>query len=62
LIHGALAPLSGGYAAADDLTDLPVKINQGGIHRLHSPLPGGADQTNDFSKSGFVGSLLPRVN
>ena len=62
LVHRTLAPLSGGYAAADDLTDLPVKIDQGGIHRLHRPITGGADQTKDFSKSGFVGSLLPGVN
>jgi hypothetical protein len=62
LIHRTLAPLGSGYAAADDLTNLPVKLNQGGIHRLHRPLAGGANQSNDLSKPGFFGSPLSGVN
>ncbi len=47
LIHRALAPLGSRYAAADDLTNFPVKLNQGGINRLYRPLPRGANQSND---------------
>jgi hypothetical protein len=32
------------------------------IHTIPLRIFTGADQTNDFSKSGLVGSLLPRVN
>jgi len=39
LVHRAVAPLSSGYATADDFTDLPVEINQGGIHRLSREAP-----------------------
>jgi hypothetical protein len=57
----AVSPLSACDLAADDGTNLPVKLDKLAVHRLDRALAGSGNQLDDFTESGVGDGVLAHV-